>query len=68
MEHIRLAYRNPVLQPEDNLTEEQAIVLFGVCVSFIVDGCRDKELVGQECGPPRLPRHRSNIRYRLTIK
>jgi len=35
IEHIRVTYRNPVQHPEENLTEEQAQVLFGVCVSAI---------------------------------
>jgi hypothetical protein len=35
LEHIRVTYRNPVQHPDENLTEEQAQVLFGVCVSAI---------------------------------
>jgi hypothetical protein len=34
--HIKDSYRNPVLHPEDNYTEEMVQVLFGVCVSAIV--------------------------------
>jgi hypothetical protein len=56
MEHIRVAYRNPVLHPEDNLTEEQALVLFGVCVSFIVlmDG-EIKRLSAKSAAPLAFP-------------
>jgi hypothetical protein len=34
--HIKDAYRNPVLHPEENYTDERAQVLFGVCISAIV--------------------------------
>ena len=34
--HLKDAYRNPVLHPEENYTEERAQVLFGVCISAIV--------------------------------
>ncbi|MGD0417450.1 MAG: hypothetical protein ABSA80_18985 [Terriglobales bacterium] len=34
--HIKDAYRNPVLHPEENYTDEMVQVLFGVCVSAIV--------------------------------
>jgi hypothetical protein len=34
--HLKDAYRNPVLHPEENYTEERIQVLFGVCVSAIV--------------------------------
>jgi hypothetical protein len=33
--HLKDAYRNPVLHPEENYTDERAQVLFGVCVSAI---------------------------------
>ena len=36
LDHLRDAYRNPVLHPEENYTDERAQVLFGVCVSAIV--------------------------------
>ena len=36
LDHIREAYRNPLLHPEDTLTPEDAQVLMGVCVSAIV--------------------------------
>ncbi len=36
LDHIREAYRNPVLHPEDTLTPQDAQVLLGVCVSAIV--------------------------------
>lgn len=36
VDHLRDSYRNPVLHPEENYTEERAQVLFGVCVSAIV--------------------------------
>lgn len=35
LEHVRENYRNPVLHPEVNLSPEEALVLFGVCVSAI---------------------------------
>jgi hypothetical protein len=34
--HLKDSYRNPVLHPEENYTEERIQVLFGVCVSAIV--------------------------------
>jgi hypothetical protein len=34
--HLKDAYRNPVLHPEETYSEEQALVLFGVCVSAII--------------------------------
>lgn len=36
LHHIKESYRNPVLHPEDNYTDEMVQVLFGVCVSAIV--------------------------------
>jgi hypothetical protein len=36
LDHLRDAYRNPVLHPEENYTDESAQVLFGVCISAIV--------------------------------
>jgi hypothetical protein len=36
LDHLRDAYRNPVLHPEENYTDERALVLFGVCISAIV--------------------------------
>lgn len=36
LDHLRESYRNPVLHPEENYTDESAQVLFGVCVSAIV--------------------------------
>jgi hypothetical protein len=35
LEHIRENYRNPILHPEENLSADEAQVLFGVCVSAI---------------------------------
>jgi hypothetical protein len=35
LDHIRENYRNPILHPEENLTADDAQVLFGVCVSAI---------------------------------
>jgi hypothetical protein len=35
IDHVRLVYRNPVLHPEENLSIEQTLVLFGVCVSAV---------------------------------
>ena len=34
--HLKDAYRNPVLHPEENYTDERVQVLFGVCISAIV--------------------------------
>ena len=34
--HLKDAYRNPVLHPEENFTDERVQVLFGVCVSAVV--------------------------------
>jgi hypothetical protein len=34
--HLKDAYRNPVLHPEENYTDDRAQVLFGVCVSAVV--------------------------------
>ncbi len=34
--HLKDAYRNPVLHPEENYTDDRVQVLFGVCVSAIV--------------------------------
>jgi hypothetical protein len=34
--HLKDAYRNPVLHPEENYTDESILVLFGVCISAIV--------------------------------
>jgi hypothetical protein len=34
--HLKDSYRNPVLHPEENYTDESVLVLFGVCVSAIV--------------------------------
>lgn len=36
LDHLRDSYRNPVLHPEENYTDERAQVLFGVCISAIV--------------------------------
>jgi hypothetical protein len=36
LDHIREAYRNPVLHPEETLSSQDAQVLLGVCVSAIV--------------------------------
>lgn len=36
LDHIREAYRNPVLHPEETLSPQDAQVLLGVCVSAIV--------------------------------
>lgn len=36
LDHLRDAYRNPVLHPEENYADQSAQVLFGVCVSAIV--------------------------------
>jgi hypothetical protein len=36
LDHIRENYRNPILHPDVNVTTEEAQVLFGVCVSSIV--------------------------------
>jgi hypothetical protein len=33
--HLKDAYRNPVLHPEENYTDERIQVLFGVCISAI---------------------------------
>ena len=35
IDHIREHYRNPILHPEDNLAPDEALVLFGLCVSAI---------------------------------
>lgn len=35
IEHVRIVYRNPVLHPEENLSLERTLVLFGVCVSAV---------------------------------
>jgi hypothetical protein len=34
--HLKDAYRNPVLHPEENYNEERVLVLFGICVSAVV--------------------------------
>jgi hypothetical protein len=36
LDHLKDSYRNPVLHPEENYTDERAQVLFGVCVSALV--------------------------------
>jgi hypothetical protein len=36
LDHIKNAYRNPVFHPDESYSDEQALVLFGVCVSAIV--------------------------------
>lgn len=35
LSHIKDNYRNPITHPEDTLTEGQAIMLFGLCLSVI---------------------------------
>ncbi len=35
LDQIKEAYRNPILHPEQNLTADDAQILFGVCVSVI---------------------------------
>ena len=35
LDHIRETYRNPVFHPEEDVSEEQALILFGVCVSVV---------------------------------
>jgi hypothetical protein len=35
IDHMRESYRNPILHPQENLSSEEAQVLFGVCVSAI---------------------------------
>lgn len=34
--HLKDVYRNPVLHPEENYTDERAQVLLGVCISAVV--------------------------------
>ena len=36
LKHLKDVYRNPVLNPDENYSDEQVQVLFGVCVSAIV--------------------------------
>lgn len=36
LKHLKDVYRNPVLHPEENYTDERVQVLFGVCVSAVV--------------------------------
>ena len=33
LDHVRETYRNPILHPEENVDAEQALVMFGACVS-----------------------------------
>jgi hypothetical protein len=36
LKHLKDVYRNPVLHPDENYTDERIQVLFGVCVSAVV--------------------------------
>jgi hypothetical protein len=36
LNHMREAYRNPVMHPEENYSDERVQVLFGLCVSAVV--------------------------------
>ncbi len=36
VDHLRDAYRNPVLHPEETFNEERLLALFGLCVSAII--------------------------------
>lgn len=36
LKHMKDVYRNPVLHPEENYTDENIQVLFGVCISAVV--------------------------------
>jgi hypothetical protein len=51
--HLRDSYRNPVLHPEENYTDERAQVLFGVCVSAVV--IIDEEIKKIGARQPLLP-------------
>ncbi len=33
LDHLRETYRNPILHPEENVDAEQALVMFGACIS-----------------------------------
>jgi len=35
LDHIRNSYRNPVLHPEESVDADQAVILFGACVSLV---------------------------------
>jgi len=35
LDHLKDSYRNPVLHPEENYTDERAQLLFGVCISAL---------------------------------
>jgi hypothetical protein len=35
LEKIKESYRNPVLHPQQNLTADDAQILFGVCISVV---------------------------------
>lgn len=48
IDQIREHYRNPVLHPADNLTSEDAQVLFGLCVSAITLIVGDMQIVNQK--------------------
>ncbi len=50
LDHIREHYRNPILHPEENLTPEEAQVLYGVCVSAMVMLAEEMKSLKQKSG------------------
>ncbi len=48
IDHIREHYRNPILHPADDLTTEDAQVLFGLCVSAITLMGQDMKSIAQK--------------------
>ena len=53
--HLKDAYRNPVLHPEENYTDELVQVLFGVCISAIVMMVEELNKLASKSAPLPFP-------------
>lgn len=55
LDHIRENYRNPILHPEQNLSLEEAQILFGVCVSAILMISEEMKMLAAKGSTPPFP-------------
>jgi hypothetical protein len=53
--HLKDVYRNPVLHPEENYTDERAQVLLGVCISAVVLMEDEIDKLGSTSGTLQFP-------------
>lgn len=62
LEDIKEDYRNPVLHPEERLTEAQALTLFGLCANAIMLMMEEVDRLKVEAKGPVLPFSLATIR------